>query len=140
MAIEQYTESLALREMKCTIGENEFGFVFPQGDVSGIDKIENLLKLAGGKPKECNMDDYAQGGKGKAKPEYIITFNDDIHTLIVVECKNSAKKHRSDKLNKPSGYAVDGALYYAKFLKQEYNVVAIAVSGQTTERIGRAHV
>ena len=90
MAIEQYTESLALREMKCTIGENEFGFVFPQGDVSGIDKIENLLKLAGGKPKECNMDDYAQGGKGKAKPEYIITFNDDIHTLIVVECKNLA--------------------------------------------------
>lgn len=135
MAIEQYTESLALREMKCTIGENEFGFVFPQGDVSGIDKIENLLKLAGGKPKECNMDDYAQGGKGKAKPEYIITFNDDIHTLIVVECKNSAKKHRSDKLNKPSGYAVDGALYYAKFLKQEYNVVAIAVSGTTLEKM-----
>lgn len=135
MAIEQYTESLALREMKCTIGENEFGFVFPQGDVSGIDKIENLLKLAGGKPKECNMDDYSQGGKGKAKPEYIITFNDDIHTLIVVECKNSAKKHRSDKLNKPSGYAVDGALYYAKFLKQEYNVVAIAVSGTTLEKM-----
>ena len=135
MAIEQYTESLALREMKCTIGENEFGFVFPQGDVSGIDKIENLLKLAGGKPKECNMDDYSQGGKGKAKPEYIITFNDDIHTLIVVECKNSAKKHRSDKLNKPSGYSVDGALYYAKFLKQEYNVVAIAVSGTTLEKM-----
>ena len=43
MAIEQYTESLTLREMKCTIGENSFGYVFPQGDVSKIDKIQNLL-------------------------------------------------------------------------------------------------
>ena len=30
MAIEQYTESLTLKEMKCAIGENEFGYVFPQ--------------------------------------------------------------------------------------------------------------
>ena len=44
MAIEQYTESLTLKEMKCAIGENEFGYVFPQGDVSSVDKIEELLK------------------------------------------------------------------------------------------------
>lgn len=129
MANEQYTESLTLKEMKCTIGENAFGYVFPQGDVSSVDKIEKLLKLAGGKPKECDLSDFLQGGKGKAKPEYVITFNDDIHTIIVIECKNTAKKHSSDKLNHPSGYAVDGVLYYAKFLKQEYNVIAIAISG-----------
>ena len=129
MAIEQYTESLTLREMKCTIGENEFGYVFPQGDVSSVDKVEKLLKIAGGKPKECELNDFMQGGKGKAKPEYIITFNDDIHTLIVVECKNSVRKHCSDRLNKPNAYAVDGTLYYAKFLKRDYNVIAIAVSG-----------
>ena len=103
MAIEQYTESLTLREMKCSIGENEFGYVFPQGDVSTVDKIERLLKMAGGKPKECELNDFSQGGKGKAKPEYVITFNDDIHTLIVVECKNTVKKHCSEKLNRPSG-------------------------------------
>ena len=51
MASEKYTESLTLKEMKCTIGENQFGYVFPQGDVSGVDKIEKLLKQAGGKPK-----------------------------------------------------------------------------------------
>ena len=45
MAIEQYTESLTLREMKSTIGENKFGYVFPQGDVSSVDKIEKLLKM-----------------------------------------------------------------------------------------------
>ena len=135
MANEQYTECLTLKEMKCIIGENKFGYVFPQGDVSSVDKIEKLLRLAGGKPNECEMSDFSQGGNGKAKPEYIMTFNDDIHTIIVVECKNTAKKHNSEKLNHPSGYAVDGVLYYAKFLKQEYNVVAIAVSGTNVENM-----
>ena len=135
MAIEQYTESLTLKEMKCAIGENEFGYVFPQGDVSSVDKIEELLKEAGGKPKECEVNDYTQGGNGKAKPEYVITFNDDIHTIIVVECKNNAKKHCSANLNKPNGFAVDGVLYYAKFLKKEYNVIAIAVSGTNVENM-----
>lgn len=135
MAIEQYTESLTLKEMKCAIGKNPFGYVFPQGDVSDIDKIEKILKRAGGKPKECELEDYTQGGKGKAKPEYIITFHDDIHMLIVIECKNSTKKHCSEKLNRPNAFAVDGVLYYAKFLKDEYNVVAIAVSGTTTQNM-----
>ncbi len=129
MAVEQYTESLTLKEMKCVIGKNHFGYVFPQGDVSNIEKIELLLRQAGGKPKECEIDDFSMGGKGKAKPEYIITFNDNIHEIIVVECKNSVKKHCSPDKNRPSDYAVDGVLYYAKFLKQEYNVIAIAVSG-----------
>lgn len=135
MAIEQYTESLTLKEMKCTIGKNSFGYVLPHGDVSGIDKIEKLLKQAGGKPKECDLEDYSQGGNGKARPEYIVTFNDDIHTLIVVECKNSTKKHCSEKMNKPNGFAVDGVLYYAKFLKKEYNVIAVANSGTTTQNM-----
>lgn len=135
MAIEQYTESLTLKEMKCCIGENSFGYVFPQGDVPSIDKIEILLKKAGGKPKECDLNDFSKGGNGKAKPEYVITFNDDVHTIIVVECKNSVKKHQSEFLNKPNGFAVDGVLYYAKFLKEEYNVVAVAISGTSTSNM-----
>ena len=135
MPHEQYTESLTLSEMKCTIGENSFGFVFPQGDVSSVDKIENMLKKAGGKPKECALSDFTQGGSGKAKPEYIITFNDDINTIIVVECKPSVNKHRSEKIDRPNGFAVDGALYYAKFLKKEYNVIAVAVSGTNKENM-----
>jgi len=129
MPIEQYTESLTMREMKCVLGQNNFGYVFPQGDVSTVDKIEKMLKKAGGKPKECDLEDFSKGGKGKAKPEYVITFNDDIHTIIVIECKNSAKKHKSAYLNKPNGFSVDGVLYYAKFLKEEYNVIAVAISG-----------
>lgn len=132
MAIEQYTESLTLKEMKSVLGDNGWGYVFPQGDVAAVDKLNALLKKAGGKPKNCPLEDISKGGKGKAKPEYIITFNDDIHTIIVVECKNSAKKHSSANFDCPNAYAVDGVLYYAKFLKEEYNVIAVAISGTTT--------
>jgi type I restriction-modification system DNA methylase subunit len=131
MAIEQYTESLTLREMKCILGDNGWGYVFPQGDVSAVGKIEKLLKKAGGKPAKCALGDFFQGGSGKAKPEYIITMNDDANTVIVVECKNTVSKHASTELNSPRGFAVDGVLYYAKFLKEEYNVVAVAISGTT---------
>ena len=133
MAVERYTESLTLKEMKCVIGKNKFGYVFPQGDVADIDKIDRLLKQAGGKPRECALEDFSQCKRGKARPEYVITFYDDINTILVVECKNTVKRHCSEKYNKPSAYAVDGVLYYAKFLKQEYNVIALAVSGTSAE-------
>ena len=133
MANEQYSEQLVEIEMKVTKGKNSFGFVFPQGDIQGIEKIENLLKKAGGKPDLCELSDLSKGGNGKAKPEYIITFNNDTNTILVVECKRSIKDHSSENLSKPKKYAVDGALYYAKFLKEEYNVVAIAVSGTKKE-------
>ncbi|NGT35678.1 HsdM family class I SAM-dependent methyltransferase [Clostridium perfringens] len=135
MAIEQYTEHLVLKEMECKIGENDFGYVFPQGDISEINTIENILKKMGGKPKECELEDYDIKGKGKAKPEFIITFNEDINTIIVIECKNTVKKHSSEKQNRPNAYAVDGVLYYAKYLKEEYNVIAIAVSGTKKDKM-----
>lgn len=135
MAIEQFTESLTLSEMKSVLGKNSFGYVFPQGDVSKIGKIEKLLKKAGGKPVNCAMSDFSQGGAGKAKPEYIITFDDDIHTIIVVECKKSVSKHSSENLDHPRDYSVDGALYYAKYLKEEYNVIALAVSGTQKDKM-----
>lgn len=135
MAIEQYTESLTLREMKCTLGDNGWGFVFPQGDVANATKIIDLLKKAGGKPARCALDDFSTGGSGKAKPEFIITFNDNIHTIVVVECKSSVKKHCSANRDCPNGYAVDGVLYYAKFLKESFNVIAVAVSGTKSTEI-----
>jgi type I restriction-modification system DNA methylase subunit len=133
MASEQYSEQLVKIDMNIQIGENSFGFVFPQGDIQGIKKIENLLKKAGGKPNECDLSDFSKGGNGKAKPEYIIAFNKNSNTILVVECKKSIKQHSSEKLNQPQKFAVDGVLYYAKFLKLEYNVIAIAVSGVKKE-------
>ncbi|MDR0663635.1 MAG: N-6 DNA methylase [Spirochaetaceae bacterium] len=115
--------------MKCVLGENNFGFCFPEGDVNQAAKLEKALKRAGGKPDVCARDDYSQGGGGKAKPEYIITFNKNPQTIMVMECKKTVSKHISEKLDRPKNYAVDGALYYAKFLKDDYNVIALAVSG-----------
>ena len=133
MNIEQYTESLTLKEMKIGIGKNDFGYVFPQGDCSEVDKINSALKKAGGKPKKCDLEDFSIKSSGKAKPEYIITFNSDKTTIIVVECKRSVKYHSTEKYDHPNAYAVDGVLYYAKYLKDFYNVIAIGVSGTKKE-------
>lgn len=129
MKNEQHTETLITEEMEFRNGENDFGYVFPQGNMENFKKANELLKKAGGKPKECELEDYSKGGNGKAKPEFIITLNDDVNTIIVIEAKNIISKHETPETNKPSSFAVDGALYYAKFLKEEYNVIAIAVSG-----------
>ncbi len=133
MSNERYSENLVLCEMKCGLGKTGFGHVLPQGDTPKHTAIGRLLQEAGGKPLQCELDDYTHGGEGKARPEYIITFDDDADTLIVVECKKSAKWHCSEHFNHPKSYAVDGVLYYAKFLKKGYNVVAVAVSGERKE-------
>ncbi len=128
--IERYTESLTEREMKILkYGENVFGNVYVQGETTPISAINEALKNVGGKPKECDLNDYSKGGRGKSEPEYIITLKKDLNTIIVVECKNSIKKHQSDNLNKPKDYAIDGVLYYAKYLKVSFNVIAVAISG-----------
>lgn len=62
----------------------------------------------GGKPLVCELNEYESVGKEKAKPEYIVTFNEDRNTILVVECKKSLKDHESEKKNMPQEYAVDG--------------------------------
>lgn len=132
---ERVTENLVLSEMKISLGKNDFGFVFDQGDVLSITKISNLLKKAGGKPQLCPLSNYERGGPGKAQPEYIVTFNKDFNTILVIECKKNTKSHASENLDMPKGYAVDGVLYYAKFLKEDFNVVALGVSGTKKESL-----
>lgn len=128
--IEKYTEKLTEQEMKIAeYGENEFGFVYVQGETTPNSDINNALRNAGGKPKDCALTDFSIHGTGRAKPEYVITLKHDLNTIIVVECKNAGKKHRSSDLSHPRDYAVDGALYYAKYLKEDFNVIAIGISG-----------
>jgi type I restriction-modification system DNA methylase subunit len=135
MGTERVTEELTLNEMGISLGKNDNCFVYEQGDVGSITKISELLREAGGKPKELSLNEYPEKTKGKAQPEFIITFDDDIKTIIVVECKRTINKHESDQLNKPSTYAVDGVLFYTKYLKKEYNVLALAISGTKIDNI-----
>ena len=98
---------------------------------SDITKISDLLKKAS---KNCN-------GK-PGKPEFIVSLKETNDTILVIENKKTKLQHESDniKLNRTpldiqekikdiKNNAVDGVLHYAKFLKEEYNVIAIAVSG-----------
>lgn len=87
---------------------------------SQIEEVKKLLK---------NASKSGKGGKGF--PEFIISSPTYPDFIIVVECKASTKQHKSENVNKPVEYAVDGVIHYAKYLSKSYNVVAIAVSGQT---------
>ena len=79
------------------------------------------------------------GGKGNGAPEFIISFPTDSRYLIIVECKAKVSYHESRSRNKVKDYAVDGVLHYAKALSSAYDVIAIAVSGETTEELLVSH-
>lgn len=88
--------------------------------------IKDLLKVSSKK------------GTGKSGfPEFIITFPSIIDLVIIVECKPETSYHQSKKNEKkdPEKYAVDGALHYSKYLNQDFNVIAIAVSGESEEKL-----
>lgn len=68
-------------------------------------------------------------------PEYIV-FDEKNKMIIVIENKKDINKHIYSKIDeKISEYAVNGALWYAKFLKEEFDVIAIGVSGNTNENL-----
>ncbi|CCV64419.1 Type I restriction-modification system methyltransferase subunit [Alteracholeplasma palmae J233] len=132
---ERITEEIFIRESGVQLGENDFGYVFPQGDAKNFEKIISSLKKMGGKPDFSDLKDLTSVSTGKAKPEFIITFNKDKNTILVVECKPKARLHSSADFNMPKKFAVDGALFYAKHLKDDYNVIAVAVSGDSKDNI-----
>lgn len=74
-------------------------------------------------------------GIGQGFPEFIISSKVHSNFLIVIECKADPTKHASTTGDKFSEYAVDGVLLYASYLVAEYNVIAIAVSGETEKDI-----
>lgn len=90
-------------------------------------KIDKLLKTASKK------------GSGKGKPEFLITYNRNSDLLIVIECKAETTKHESANRDKFSEFAVDGALLYASYLSKDFDVLAIAVSGETKQQLRVSH-
>lgn len=83
------------------------------------------------------LEHASKRGSGVGKPEFIIRSSMHQEFLIVIECKADPRKHVSATLDRYADYAVDGVLLYASFLSKEFDVLAIAVSGQdeTTYRI-----
>lgn len=95
---------------------------------SSIKRIQELLK---GESKG--------GGKGNGYPEFIISFPTNSNYVIVIECKAKTTDHESENHDNAVKYAVDGALHYAKALSADYNVIAIAVSGQYEYELKVSH-
>ncbi len=82
-----------------------------------------------------------QTRKTKGTPDFTVVKQDS-NVIVVIECKGDSKQHSSlDNIeefaihgygnsDETEGYAVNGALWYASFLADDYDVIAIGVSGQ----------
>ena len=80
--------------------------------------------------------------RSKGTPDFTVTL-DGADIIVVIECKGDVNNHSLfenvedyigygfGKPNETEKYAINGALWYASFLKSDYDVIAIGVSGQT---------
>lgn len=117
MPNERKTEQL-VRTLLKEKGYANNNLIIIEEQSSDNPKIDKLLKNA------------SKGGSGKGYPEFIISFKNNPKDLILIECKATISKHESKDRKSYKEYAVDGVLLYASYLKDFFNVTAIAVSGQ----------
>lgn len=135
MANERNTEQLTLKAFEAVLGQNDGYKLFAQKIPNEFTLINQALSEAGGKPEICEIDDFTKGGNGQGMPEFIAIFNDDKDTIFICECKKESNALQSANLNKPKKYALDGVIYYAKFLQKHFNVIALAVAGTDINKI-----
>jgi len=94
---------------------------------SDTPKIKKLLSTA------------SKSGLGRGSPEFIIQYKQNPDLLIIIECKADVTKHESRDRLQYKDYAVDGALLYSSYLTKEYDVLSIAVSGESEREIRVSH-
>ncbi len=85
------------------------------------------------------LENASKRGEGAGKPEFLIHSKSHSNFLIVIECKADPQKHVSTTIDKYSEYAVDGVLLYASYLSKEFDVLAIAVSGESKAALRISH-
>ena len=123
MANERITEEITRKYLE------ELGYVFNANGETDFDfqksRDKNITKL---------LNTASKKGNGCGKPEFYLYINPSI--IGIIECKADIKNHSSvTKYEDPAKYAVDGILHYAGFLKEKYNVIAIAISGQNEKEL-----
>lgn len=136
---ERNTENLVRSELRALdyYAENNIRVEEQKSTIVEIKKL-----LAGGSKR-------GRGGRGS--PEFLVSNSDTPDFLIVFECKASTRDHESalvprilagepfvetdeESSKRLQRYAVDGVLHYASLLSREYNVIAVAVSGESKAR------
>ena len=125
MANERITEDLVRSHFK---EDALFSSIKWEEQKSTLNRVQELLK---GESKGH--------GRGNGYPEFILSFPTNTGYIIVVECKAKVSDHESENRDKAVKFAVDGALHYAKALSKEYNVIAIAASGQNETELKISH-
>lgn len=87
--------------------------------ISDTPKIKKLLSTA------------SKNGLGCGFPEFIIQYKNNPDFIIVIECKADITKHESLNRDKYRDFSVDGVLLYSSYLSKEFDVLSIAVSGES---------
>ena len=126
MGNERNTENL-VRDLLQKNGYSSNNNITIEEQSSKNPKIDKLLKSA------------SKSGKGKGYPEFIISFDNKPEDIVIIECKADIAKHESNDRKQYKDYAVDGVLLYASYLIEQFNVVAIAVSGETDKEMIISH-
>jgi type I restriction enzyme M protein len=110
---------------------------------SHFEKFKDIIHIeeqASDIPKiNKSLNNASKKGTGKGRPEFIITYKGNSDFIIVIECKAETTKHESPNRDKYADYAVDGVLLYASYLSKEFDVLAIAVSGETLSNLKISH-
>lgn len=122
MLNEHITENI-VRNLLRQLGYYDNSSCVIEEQKSANSRIQKLLQNA------------SKGGSGVGQPEFIISFKDDTNFLIIIECKSSLSKHESKTRDQYKHYAIDGVLNYSNYLSKDYNVMAIAISGETEREL-----
>lgn len=138
---ERKTENLVREALRRLAYYDDTNDISVEEQKSNIESVKRLLKSA---------SKSGQGGGGA--PEFIISAPSSPDFLLVIECKASVKDHISTELDellrgtpfketpeqatkRTQRFAVDGVLHYAQTLSKEFNVIAVAVSGETKSSV-----
>lgn len=138
MANERKTENIVRDELRRLGYYNDNNDINVEEQKSSIEAAKRLLKAAS-----------KSGLGGAGSPEFIISAPSNADFLLIIECKASTRDHISKELENSleeaslidetyeqtakrlQRFAVDGVLHYAQKLSKEFNVIAVAVSGET---------
>lgn len=134
---ERNTENIVRAELTRLGYYNEDSDIQIDEQKSNIEAVKILMKNAS-----------KSGGTGGGSPEFIISSPSSPDFIIVVECKAHVADHQSgvieniidgipivettdENSKRIKRFAIDGVLHYAKALSKKFNVISIAISGES---------
>ncbi len=119
---ERKTESIVRKHFEAFLDQ-----IILEEQSSDNPKIKKLLSTA------------SKSGLGGGYPEFIIQYRNNPDFIIVVECKADITKHESKNRDSYKDFSVDGVLLYSSYLAKEFDVLSIAISGESETNVNISH-